>query len=95
MYKGRKTKRKMIFTKIIYLLLAFDTNGNKTHYYKLITHNKKNGCVEAYTTNRMAKTFNAQLGTCYGQNCTTFKGTYKMPFCCDVNGYICENDDNL
>ena len=95
MYNGKKTKKKMIFTKIIYFLLAFDTNGNKTYYYKLITHKKKNGCVEAYTTNRMAKTFNAKLGTCYGQNCTIFKDTYKIPFCCDVNGYICENDDNL
>ena len=87
-----KNKKKMIFTKLLYFLLAFDGKGNKTFYYKMIYHNKQDGCVETYTTARMAKTFNANLGMCHIQNCTVFKGTYKVPFCCEVQGYTCENN---
>lgn len=83
-------RNKMIFTKILYFLLASDIKGNKTYYYKMISHKKHSGCVEAYTTGKMAKAFNAQKGTCFSQNCTIFKGIYKIPFCCDLHGYECD-----
>ena len=83
---------KMIFTKLLYFILTFNGKGNELMYYKLIYHKNKNACVEANTTQRMAKTFNANLGTCRQQNCTIYKGNYILPFCCKVNGYECDNN---
>lgn len=86
-------KYKMIFTKLIYFLLAFDSKGNKTTtYFKFIKHKNKNGCVEANTTQRVANTFNAIPGFCSQQNCTIYKGVYTLPFCCKVYGYECDNN---
>lgn len=83
----------MFFTKFIYFLLAFNSKGNYTTYFKFIKHNNKNGCVEANTTQRMANKFNVIKGFCHEQNCTNFKGIYTLPFCCKVYGYEC--DDNV
>ena len=83
----------MIFTKLIYFLLAFDSKGNKTTtYFKFIKHKNKNLCVEANTTQRVANTFNAIPGFCSQQNCTIYKGVYTLPFCCKVYGYECDNN---
>jgi len=80
----------MFFTKLLYFLLAFNSKGNYTTYFKFIKHKNKNGCVEANTTQRVANTFNAIPGFCHEQNCTKFKGTYTLPFCCKVYGYECD-----
>lgn len=82
----------MIFTKLIYFLLAFNSNGKNTVYYKLIQHKNNIGCVEANTTQRVANTFHAIPGSCSQQNCTSFKGIYVLPFCCKINGYECNNN---
>ncbi len=82
----------MIFTKILYFLLAFNSKGNYTTYFKFIKHNNKNGCVEANTTQRVANIFNAIPGFCSQQNCTIYKGTYVLPFCCKVHGYECNDN---
>mgnify|MGYP001579630460 CR=1 FL=1 len=82
-------KYRMILTKLLYFLLAFSGKGNDTTYYKIIYHKNKKGCVEANITQRVANTFNAIPGFCYKQNCTIYKGTYTLPFCCKVHGYEC------
>lgn len=81
----------MIFTKLLYFLLAFNSKGNNdiTYYYKIIYHKNNKGCVEANITKRIANTFNANPGKCIEQNCTDFKGVYILPFCCKVYGYEC------
>lgn len=83
---------KMIFTKLIYFLLAFNSKGNETTFFKFIKHKNKNGCVEANTTQRVANTFNAIPGSCSQQNCSIYRGTYRLLFCCKVNGYECNNN---
>lgn len=82
----------MILTRLLYFLLAFSSKGKETTYFKYIFHKNKKGCVEANTTKRVAITFNANLGSCLQQNCTIYKGTYTLPFCCKVNGYECDNN---
>ena len=80
----------MILTKLLYFFLAFNRKGNSDKsYYKIIYHKNKKGCVESNTTQKIANTFNAKLGSCYEQNYTIFKGIYKIPFCCEVHGYEC------
>uniref|UniRef100_A0AB39JC30 EGF-like domain-containing protein n=1 Tax=Florenciella sp. virus SA2 TaxID=3240092 RepID=A0AB39JC30_9VIRU len=81
----------MFFAKLIYFLMCFNVNdSSKTSYYKIIMYNNKKSCVESNTTLKVAKRFNAIPGNCKNQNCTIYKGTYTLPFCCKVYGYECD-----
>lgn len=77
----------MIFTKLIYILLSL--NSTKSTYYKIIYKKEIKGCVEGNVTIDFAKKFNALPGSCRDYNCTVFKGTYNIPFCCTIYGYEC------
>ena len=46
-------------------------------------------CVEANVTQKIAKQFNATLGSCNSINCNKFKGVKYLPFCGLIHGYEC------
>lgn len=81
----------MIFTKLIYLFLTV-TGKKYDTYYKIIHYKNKLSCVEANTTEKFAKFFNAKKGNCKQENCSHYKGIHHISFCCDVHGYECNDE---
>ena len=75
-----------IFT---YLLLFFFKPTNIHLYHKIIIFNNMKSCVEANVTQKIAKQFNATLGSCNSIKCNKFKGVKYLPFCGMIHGYEC------
>ena len=71
------------------IFILFQIKGHRTLYYRAVTVNPEQGCVQCFLSEKMAKNFNATLGSCSKIGCTTYKGRLKIPFCCEVEGYSC------
>jgi len=45
--------------------------------------------VEGVISDKMAQRLKATLGKCQDVNCVHYRGKTKLPFCCEVSGYSC------
>ena len=71
--------------------IVTQVNDPKTLFYRMATVNGEKGCIQALVSEKMAKKFNAIKGSCTQIGCLTYKGTTKIPFCCQVEGYSCSD----
>jgi len=77
-----KRLRNMIF-------ILFQIRDQRTLYYRVATVNGEQGCVQGILREKMANRFSAKRGSCSQIGCVTYKGTARIPFCCEVEGYSC------
>lgn len=77
----------MIYKKLGFYVLIF--SQPRTYYYKLMTIDGSQACVEAYTTNTIGKRFGASKGTCKEIDCNTYRGSKYVLFVGEVFGYLC------
>jgi hypothetical protein len=61
----------------------------KRLHYKMVTVSGEKGCVEGVISDKTAKHWRATLGQCYDVNCIHYRGSIKLPFCCEITGYSC------
>ncbi len=71
--------------------IVTQVNDPKTLFYRMATVNGEKGCIQALVSEKMAKKLNAIKGSCTQIGCLTYKGTTKIPFCCQVEGYSCSD----
>ena len=72
------------------MLFVFTQVGEvKRLHYKMVTVSGVKGCVEGAISDKTSKHWKATLGECYDVNCIHFRGTMKLPFCCEITGYSC------
>jgi len=72
------------------LIFVFTQMGEvKRLHYKMVTVSGDKGCVEGVISDKTAKRWKATLGGCYDVNCIQYRGTMKLPFCCEITGYSC------
>ncbi len=73
--------------KLIFLLTQM--RDVKRLHYKMAKVNGEKGCVEGVISDKMAQRLKATLGKCQDVNCVHYRGKTKLPFCCEVSGYSC------
>tara|TARA_B000000437_G_scaffold211120_1_gene181671 strand:- start:638 stop:889 length:252 start_codon:yes stop_codon:yes gene_type:complete len=79
-----------MFNKIYnFIFILFQIRDPRTLYYRKATVNGEKGCIQSVISEKMAKKFNAERGSCTEIGCITYKGITKIPFCCQVEGYSC------
>jgi len=71
------------------IFILFQIRDQRTLYYRVATVNGEQGCVQGILSEKMANRFKAKRGSCTQIGCVTYKGTTKIPFCCEVEGYSC------
>jgi hypothetical protein len=72
------------------LLFIFAVFGCEKHlHYKMVTVNGEKGCVEGVMSEKMANQLKATFGKCKDVNCIYYRGKIKLPFCCEITGYSC------
>ena len=63
----------------------------KAPYYKSANITGQSGCVEAMLSSTLAKKLNAIPGKCSDLMCNTYKGEHKLPLCCKLQCFTCDD----
>ena len=72
-----------------FIFLLTQLSDVKRLHYRMVTINGEKGCVQGIIGDRMASRLMASLGSCKDVNCIHYKGESKIPFCCEITGYSC------
>tara|TARA_B100001769_G_scaffold222729_1_gene183209 strand:- start:2459 stop:2710 length:252 start_codon:yes stop_codon:yes gene_type:complete len=72
-----------------FFFILSQSNSAKTLYYRMALVNGEQGCIQGIISEKMSVKFNAKKGSCTQVGCTKYRGTTKIPFCCQVEGYSC------
>ena len=79
-----------MFKKILkFMFLLSQLNDDKQLHYIRATVGGEKGCVEATISDSMAERFKATRGSCSDISCLSYRGRGKLPFCCEITGYSC------
>ena len=76
--------------KIFIVTLFLFLRSGYSSYYKIInTKNNTLLCLETLKENYLTTQFSALKGNCKQQNCLSFVKKKYIPFCCNINIYLC------
>lgn len=70
-------------------------HSSKSYYYKMITLEDKQECVQAYVNRIIGNKFKAQQGKCHQHGCSFYKGNKDVPFIGKVERYKCESEPEI